>query len=590
MTFRSLVLRRLCLGVPTVALAALVAVLSWRVVSGIAHGALDWLLACLFAIVMAWESMVVVQVTLGFLSWLRGRKALSDLERRADAVDPRPTGRSRTAIAIPVFDEDVAAVSRLVESMRQSLLRLGPGTDVDIHILSDSRESASLADEAASFSGREAGPAPAVHYRHRRTNEGHKAGNIAEFLRRTRGRYDFMIVLDADSLMSGRAIRVLIRLMEESPRVGLIQTISYATGRDTLFARVQQFAVRLHAHLSLKGMAFWQGADGLYYGHNAIIRCEPFLAHAELPVLPGRPPLGGEILCHDVVEAALLRRAGWEVRVLPDLEGTWEEMPTNLVDLLGRERRWCQGNLQHIRVVPWPGLTAGSRFHICTGIGGYLVGPLWWAFLIGGAVRALTSAHGAGLGVLAYGATEPGGAATGLFWLGMVFLFWPRLLNVLHALCGRRERRAYGGGAKLVASALLEQLFSVLLTPTLSLVTIRFVATTFAGRVVQWRSQSRADRDVLWGEAVRLLWPNLVLGAFFLAAAVTAGGWYAVWALPTAIGLLSGPALAVWSSRRSLGRWTLRRGLFLTVDDTRPADELRWAAEMPPPVDRTRAA
>ncbi len=214
--------------------------------------------------------------------------------------------------------------------------------------------------------------------------------------------------------MTGTAIRRLIRLMEEHPRIGLIQTVSYATGRDTLFARIQQFAVRLYAPLSLRGLEFWQGPEGSYWGHNAIFRIAPFSQHCRLPVLPGRPPFGGEILCHDVVEAALLARAGWETHLLPEFDGTWEEMPTNAIDLLVREQRWCQGNLQHLAVLTFPGLKAASRGHLALGIGGYLVAPLWVSLLVLGAARVLLVPEGAGYGVLAYGLTEPSFAAAAL--------------------------------------------------------------------------------------------------------------------------------------------------------------------------------
>ena len=560
--------------VPTALLAGVTLWLSLGVMAEAERSALDWMLFGLFVAVMIWEGLVVSQVAVGFVAWIRGRAGRSPLELRAAELEPVATGRSRTAILVPVYDEDVAAVFANVETMRRSLLALGRADDVDIHVLSDSKLPECMSAEEVAAAAAAAGTGPHVHYRNRAVNIGRKAGNISEFLQRTRGTYDFAVVLDADSLMSGRTIRKLIRLMEENGRVALIQTISFAAGRSTLFARVQQFAVRLHAPLSLRGMASWQGADGLYYGHNAIIRCEPFLLHAELPVLPGTPPLGGEILCHDVVEAALLRRAGWEVRSLPDLDGTWEEMPTNVVDLLGRERRWCQGNLQHLGVLGFEGLTTGSRIHIALGIAGYLVGPFWWGLLFGGAIRVLLEPDNTRLGILAYGATEPGRHATALLALGIAFIILPRIMNLTRALGDRTERRGFGGGGRLLASAVAEQVFSILLTPLLSLITIGFVLQTFAGRVVPWVAQSRADRDVGWGEATKLLKGNLAAGIFLGAAAIAGGGWYALWMSATVAGLLLGPALIVWSSGIAAGEAARRAGLFVTVDEIAPAPEL----------------
>ncbi len=571
----NLAIRRARVIVPTILLAGIVAWVSIEVTSRSAPTALDWLLCGLFVLAMSWEGIVLSQVSLGFWTWLRGQDTLSSVELSGLTSDAPRGGRSRTAVVIAIFDEDVDAVFAGVAVMRRSLARLGPTDDIDLHVLSDSRDPATVAAEERAVAAARTHPdGPAILYRRRGTNDGRKAGNIAEFLERTRGAYAFMIVLDADSLMSGVAMRTLVRLMEEHPRVALIQTISYAAGRRTLFARIQQFAVRLHAPLSLRAMAHWQGPDGLYYGHNAIIRCEPFLEHAKLPVLPGRPPLGGEILCHDVVEAALLCRAGWQVRVVPDLEGTWEEMPTNVVDLLGRERRWCQGNLQHARVFAMSGLTAGSRAHIALGIAAYLTAPLWWVFLLLGALRVALDPTREGLGILAYGATERGPFAAALLGLAALFLFGPRVLNVLRALGGRRERIGFGGGFRLLASAAAEQLFSMLLTPTLSLVNSGFVLQTLGGRVVAWTSQSRADRAIGWREAARVLRLNLAIGAALAVAAGLAGGWYALWMAPTVAGLLLGPALVAWSSRLGPGEAARRLGLFVTVDETDPAPEL----------------
>ncbi len=567
-------LRRLAVLMPGVALAAAVLALSLAVLAGGRHTLLDWLLLVPFVLVMGWECLLVFQLVLGFTAWLRGRRARSVLERRALALEPVATGKSRTALLIPVFEEDAEAVFSGVRVMLRSLARTGSTDDVDIHVLSDTRTAAVAADERRAFEALGAEAGRRVHYRRRPENKGRKAGNIADFLDRQGDGYDHAVVLDADSLMSGDAIRRLIRLMEENPRVGLIQTVSYATNRDTLFARVQQFAVRLYAPLALRGLAIWQGPEGVYWGHNAILRIAPFRDHCRLPVLPGKPPLGGEILCHDVVEGALLTRAGWEIHLLPDLEGTWEEMPTNTFDLMGRERRWCQGNLQHMRVLGLPGLSAGSRAHILLGIGGYFTAPLWWAFILLGAVRVLTGPVDGGLGLLAYGLTEPGLAGTVLFGLAATVTYLPRLLALLRAFADRRARRGFGGGERLLASVALEQVFWLLLNPMLSLVNTGFVLRILMGKAIRWDPQSRADRHIGLGAAFRGHLPHVGLGALIGAAAVSTGGWYGIWMATTAAGLLLSPVMTSLSSRLDVGVASRRAGLFLTVDDTAPAPEL----------------
>jgi hypothetical protein len=451
-----LTLRRALFAVPVIVIAAaLVALAAGVVVSASWRHPLDWVLLGLFAVTAAWEAFVAWQGVLGFVSWLLGPRGRTRLETLAEEVSLTPTGLSRTAVLVPVYNEDPAAVHAAVRVMARSLARAGGtrgATDVDIHVLSDTRDPAIAAAEEeehgrllawAGAPSRAGAGLPRLFYRRRVLNTGRKAGNIAEFCARCGGDYDFMIVLDADSLMSGAAMRRLIRLMEVSPRVGLIQTVSYPTNRETLYARILQFAIRLYAPLPLRGLVFWQGQDGSYWGHNAILRLAAFAAHCELPVLPGRPPLGGEILCHDIVEGALLRRAGWEVELLPESEGTWEEMPTNLADTMSRERRWCQGNLQHVGVLSLPGLRAASRAHILTGIMGYLAAPVGFAFLVLATLRALATPEGEGLGLLAYGLTEPGPAATGLLLASLALILVPRALSL-----GARPGRS-GDAARL---------------------------------------------------------------------------------------------------------------------------------------------
>ena len=441
---RRLNLRRLIFVGPSLLLATTVVGSAVAVLEATPHGWFDWLLLVPFALAMSWECLIVWQLVLGFAQWLRGTDGCSPIERLAQTVEPRASGISRTALLVPIYEEDVAAVFLRIGVMLRSLARLGPCNDIELHVLSDTRTpSTAAAEEAAARRAAATDPGCPVRYRRRDANTGRKAGNIAEFLDRHGDRFDFAIVLDADSLLTGEAVRRLIRTMEASPRIGLLQTVSYAAGRTTLFARIQQFAIRLYAPLALRGLHFWQGPEGSYWGHNAIFRVAPFKAHCRLPILPGRPPLGGEILCHDVVEGALLARAGWEVHLLPDFGGTWEEMPTNTVDLLARERRWCQGNLQHMRLLAWPGLKAASRAHLAFGIGGYLVVPVWWAFVLGGSLRVVVQPDGA-YGLLAYGLSEPGWAGPLLAGASLALVATPRVLSLIRAGVPQAARRGFG--------------------------------------------------------------------------------------------------------------------------------------------------
>ena len=271
-------------------------------------------------------------------------------------------------------------------------------------------------------------------------------------------------------------------------------------------------------------------------------------------------------------------RAGWEVRLLPEMGGTWEEMPTNLVDLLGRERRWCQGNLQHLRVLPWAGLHAASRWHLFVGILSYGVLPLWIAFL---GLAAWQAARTGDLGLLAYGLTGPGAAAHALAALSLAVLALPKLLSLGHVLASPQRRGAFGGTRALLASAALEQVVWVVLWPVLTLFTAGAVVSTFFGRVVRWETQDRDDRQLSWAEAFRLQADAVVVGGLMAFALVLAGNpWLALWMAPLALALLTSPAQSVWTSRADLGRAARARGLFLNADDTAQAPELAELAQL----------
>jgi len=576
--------RRLALTVPSLATAGAIA---WLAALAYPAGVspLAWAVLGLFSVIMAWQAYTACQYAYGLAAALLGDRAKSVLERRSEPETAKavPTGAGgRTAAVMAIHAEDAVAVFARLRVMARSLAEAGT-ENIDIFVLSDTRDGAIAAVEEHEYARIQAwasgDPAlPRIRYRRRTENVGRKAGNIGEFCRTYGGEYAFMIVLDADSLMTGATMGRLVRLMQESPRTGLIQTVSYAAGRDTLFARIQQFAVRLYAPLALRCLETWQGPEGSYWGHNAILRIEAFVEHAQLPRLPGREPLGGEILCHDIVEGALMVRAGWEVRLLPELGGTWEEMPTNLIDLLGRERRWCQGNLQHLRVLPWTGLQAASRWHLLVGILSYGMLPLWIAFI---GAAAWQAARTGDLGLLAYGLTGHGAAAHALAALSITVLALPKLLSLGYVLASPARRADFGGTRSLLTSAALEQAVWVVLWPVLTLFTAGAVVATFFGRVVRWETQDRDDRQVSWGEAFRLQADAVVVGALIAFALVLVGdAWLALWLAPLAFALLTSPAQSVWTSRADLGRLARARGLFLNADDTAQAPELAELAQI----------
>ena len=472
-----------------------------------------------------------------------------------------PTGRARTAVLLPVYEEDAVRVFAAAAVMARSLATEAVG-EADLFVLSDTRSAeGAVAEEQAYRRLLAQSPVggPTVHYRRRADNAGRKAGNIAEFIGRWGAEYDFMVVLDADSLMTGAAIARLVGAMEANPNAGLIQSMCYAVGRSTLFARMQQFGARLHGPLLARGVAWWQGPRGSYWGHNAIIRIAAFAGHCGLPPLPGRAPLGGEILCHDTVEAALLLRAGWDVWMLPDgpggrHEGSWEETPTNLLDHLDRDRRWCQGNLQHFGVLRAEGLKLASFVHLGQGIAHYLSAPLFIGLL---ALGAFAPVQGSG----------EAGAGAWLWTVVLGLMFAPRVLSLASVMVDGATARSFGGRAALVASVVLDQVFSLIAGPVSMVFYVIFVVSTLGGRVVRWDAQPRDDRGLRWGEAWGRFGVPLLASSAVVAVAAGMAPVAAAMLLP---GLLLGVPFAVWSSRRSAGERARHWGLFVTPEETAP--------------------
>lgn len=479
-----------------------------------------------------------------------------------------PTGQSRTAILLPIYNEDPRAVFTATGIMAHAVSKHGLH-DVDIHVLSDTQDQVIAAAEAeAAFQLQATGTA--IQYRRRTVNTGRKAGNVAQFCADSGADYDYMLVLDADSLMSADAIAALIGLMDAHPRAGIIQSVPYPVGRETLFARIQQFAARLYTPLLVEGLAYWQQGDGNYWGHNAIIRIAPFVAHCDLPVLAGREPFGGEILCHDVVEAGLMRRAGWEVWMAPGLEGSYEALPANIVDYAMRERRWCQGNLQHVGVIATPGLRAVGRYHLLLGILCYLSGPLTVGFM------ALATLDGVLGGRFAESMVATGRwQSNALVVLTLGLLYGAKLWTLAGALLDDAASRSYGGRLRLLASAVLEQLATMIIAPVMLVFYTRYVAMLLLGRSVQWDAQARDDRGVSWSEAWRWMRIPAVVAALWLAGLSIIGGPTLGWSLALLLGLAAATPFTVWSSRTSLGHAARRLGLFLTAEELAPHPVLR---------------
>jgi membrane glycosyltransferase len=536
----------------------------------------------LFFALIAWISGAFWTAIAGFVIRVTGADpaALS-----AAKVGDAPL-RGRTALIICVYNEDVARVSAGIDAIWTSLSRESEGKSFDLFILSDTRKLEVAAAEEAAWRAlvERHGAQNRIFYRRREKNHAKKAGNVADFVRNWGGAYDYMVVLDADSVMSGKSLVTLSRLMDANPGIGIIQTLPMPSGCETMFARMIQFAARLNSPMLSSGLSYWQLGESNYWGHNAIIRVRAFAAHCALPKLPGAEPLGGEILSHDFVEAAFMRRAGYGVWLVPDLEGSWEQLPTNVIDYASRDRRWAQGNLQHLRVLPARGLHWLSRVHLVTGVMSYASSPMWFAVLVLSSIVACVDA------VRGYQYFEPGAYTlfpswpesrtveiSGLLLITLVLLLLPKALGAALAFRDRGLLAGFGGPWRLSASLLAEQIFSMLLAPAMMLFHSWFVVRTLTGKSVSWDAQSRSDRGLSLGESyARHKW-HLAIGLIWGTVVLLLAPKFIWWMAPVLIGMLVAIPLAVLTSRTSLGRSLRRLGLFMTPEEVSPPPEMAAA-------------
>ncbi|MFP4559962.1 MAG: glucans biosynthesis glucosyltransferase MdoH [Thiohalorhabdus sp.] len=549
-------------------------------------------LLALFPILFAWIATAFWTAMAGVWVLLRGRDPcwLS----KSGAPSGEPGRETRIALAMPIFEEDPQQVLAGLRATYESLQRTGQAHRFDLYILSDSRDPETwIAEELAWNALCEAVDGfGSIFYHRRRHNWGRKSGNIAEFCQTWGMNYDHMVVLDADSVMDGATLVEMAALMDANPRTALIQVPPAPVNQETLFARIQQFAGAAYGPLFANGLSFWQLGEGNYWGHNAIIRVAPFVRHCGLPELPGKPPLGGEILSHDFVEAALLRRAGWQVWMAPWLGGSYEEAPPNLVEHLKRDRRWCQGNLQHTRLLLARGLRLPSRIHLGMGILTYLSSPLWLAFLVLAGVEALRRKHTDPVYFLE-GSPFPVWppsffleAAT-LLVITLGFLYLPKLAGYLLLLRDPGLRARFGGSGPAGMSVLLESLFSALLAPILMLFQTRFVMANLLGRAVGWTPQRReAAGAELWPLLASVGWQTPIAAAVGLWAYLNLPTFF-LWLLPVLAGPLLVVPITLISGMASWGRAARRRGLFLIPAESDPPAVLRRLKELtrsPTPV------
>jgi membrane glycosyltransferase len=420
-----------------------------------------------------------------------------------------------------------------------------------------------------------------IFYRKRRQAINKKAGNVADFLRRWGKNYRYMVVLDADSVMTGESLARLVTMMEANPSAGIIQTAPRTVRGETLYSRLQAFANRIYSPLYLAGLNYWQQHEGNYWGHNAIIRVQPFMDHCSLPELPGNEPFGGRILSHDFVEAALMRKAGWGVWLAHDVEGSYEEGPPTLIESAKRDRRWCQGNIQHAWLLTARGFRPANRFHLLMGVMAYVSSPLWLVFLVLSTWEMLSrSAADQGWGadttsLFGYSVAVP--ESLTLFSLTMLLLFLPKFVSVVSLLGRKEEVESYGGRPRIVVSAVLETLGSMLLAPVNMMFNTKFVVFTLLGQGVGWVAQKRAadDDGTDWREAIITHGISTIFGIVWGLSSLVLIPAYFAWLSPVLAGLVFSIPISILLSKASFGRSAREAGIFLTPEETSPPEELQ---------------
>ena len=531
------------------------------------YGALDFLVLGCFVVTLPWT-------IIGFWNAVIGLAVMRLSRDPARAVCPIDEGdasaelSSRTAILSCVRNEDVSRLETNLNAMLANLVRSGESGVFTLFVLSDSFVEDIVQAEHAMTDrlNRRWSNKISVVYRRREDNPGYKAGNIEDFCDRWGKDYDFALVLDADSYMSADAILGLVRRMEANPKLGILQSLVVGLPTDSAFARIFQFGMRLGMRSYTIGSAWWQGDCGPYWGHNAVLRVKPFMDHCRLPKLPGKGPLSGWILSHDQVEAVLMRRAGYEVRVLPQEGGSYEENPPHLLEFIRRDLRWCQGNLQYRRLLSMPGLKPVSRIQLGLAMLMFMGSPAWVGFMVSAALLGMTNAD-----------EMPFRADTGaaIFVTIMTMVFAPKLATIADILLRSDLRRAFGGVFRVIVSSGGEILYAAMLAPIMAVAHTLFIGGLVFGKSIGWGAQGRDLERLPLGLTARKLWPQTLFGLVAIAW-ISQQPFALVWpVLPIAVGPLLAIPAAVLSSTRLLGLAGIKSTLWQIPEESDPPAELR---------------
>lgn len=525
-----------------VGLVALLAVVlaggGWTVWEGV--------IAAAFLGVAPWLALSAANALLGFAILMGARDPVAAVLPVLRALPPGPP-RAVTAIIICVRNEAMEAVLPPLATLLDGLAAAGVADRFRLHILSDTLDAAKADQEAravgAFIAGRPPGGVP-VQYRRRAENTGYKSGNVMEFCDNHAGDAAFFICLDADSTMSPAAILRLVACMEADPRLAIVQQMIVGRPASAAFPRLFQFGMRAGMRAWGTGQAWWQGDEGPYWGHNAIIRVAPFREHCRLELLPD----GSHILSHDQVEATRLHAAGWKVRVLTAEDGSAEGNPPAMPDFCIRDLRWAAGNMQYWQLLRLPGMTAMARWQLAQAILLFVAAPLW-ALIFASAVTNAVTGGGAG---------TPMGLLALLMLAGWACHYAPKLLGFAEVLLKPALAAQYGGRAAFARGAAAELGFTALFEPARILHQALFLAALACGRRIGWAPQNRDDRGVAWWDAARMFWAETLIG---VVAAALLSGTALLLALPVLASLLLVVPFAVLTADARISAWLRARGI-----------------------------
>jgi len=511
---------------------------------------------------------------LGFWNAVIGLWLLSGgKSRRAEvapflaAADRTDAITTRTAVLMTLRNEDPSRAMLRLKTVKNSLDATGKGNHFAYFILSDtSRDDVAVEERAIVDAWRaEISDGDRIIYRRRTDNIGFKAGNVRDFCARWGDGFELMLPLDADSLMTGDAIVRLVRIMQVHPRIGILQSLVVGTPSSSAFARLFQFGMRQGMRAYTMGQAWWVGDCGPYWGHNALVRIKPFAAYCDLPVLSGKPPLGGHILSHDQVEAALMRRAGFEVRVMPIEGGSYEDNPPDALAFIGRDVRWCQGNMQYLKLLGLPGLKPISRFQLMWAILMFVGIPAWTLM-----IALLPFATRDALALPDF----PVASAQTLYVLFLFMYLSPKIAGLIDAALSRGEVQRFGGALRFGFSAAVEIVFSFLQGAVTTIRTSLFMAGLPFGKSILWSGQKRDIDGVGWGQAFAALWPQLVFGIVVCGSLFALSPAVLLWSLPLTAGYMLAIPFTVITADPALGRFMRRHGLAGIPEDFHPPPEI----------------